>query len=91
MLKWHVRWRWSERWTIRECDDGFVDGDGSLWVHVMSVEYRNAIDKVAYTLFCMNCPGFVCLSRVRAVTDNVIFIYIYIIYYYIILYIIYII
>ena len=54
---------------MRECDDGFVVGDGSLWVHVTSVEYRNAIDKVAYTLFCMNCPGFVCLSRVRAVTD----------------------
>ena len=69
-LKWHGRWRWSERWTMRECDDGFVVGDGSLWVHVMSVEYRNAIDKVAYTLFCMNCPGFVCLSRVRAVTDR---------------------
>ena len=55
---------------MRECDDGFVVGDGSLWVHVMSVEYRNAIDKVAYTLFCMNCPGFGCLSRVRVVTDN---------------------
>ena len=70
-LKWHGRWRWSERWTIRECDDGFVVGDGSLRVHVMSVEYRNAIDKVAYTLFCMNCPGFGCLSRVmhRVVTD----------------------
>ena len=55
---------------MRECDDGFVVGDGSLWVHVMSVEYRNAIDKVAYTLFCMNCPGFVCLSRVRFGTDT---------------------
>ena len=55
---------------MRECDDGFVVGDGSLWVHVMSVEYRNAIDKVAYTLFCMKCPGFGCLSRVRVVTDN---------------------
>ena len=69
-LKWHGRWRWSERWTMRECDDGFVVGDGSLWVHVMSVEYRNAIDKVAYTLFCMNCPGFGCLSRVRFGADK---------------------
>ena len=38
---------------MRECDDlsddGFVVGDGSLWVHVMSVEYRNAVGKVAYT------------------------------------------
>ena len=59
---------------MRECDDGFVVGDGSLWVHVMSVEYRNAIDKVAYTLFCTTVQGlFACpgLGRLRiCVPDN---------------------
>ena len=52
-----------------ECDDGFVVGDGSLWVHVMSVEYRNAVGKVAYTLFYTTCLGFVCLSGVSLGTD----------------------
>ena len=52
---------------MRECDDGFVVGDGSLWVHVMSVEYRNAIDKVAYTLFCTTVQGlFACRGLGRA-------------------------
>ena len=60
---------------MRECDDGFVVGDGSLWVHVMSVEYRNAVGKVAYTLFYTTCLGFVCvtvcLSGVSLGTDSV--------------------
>ena len=38
--------------------------------HMMSAGTVNALDKIDYALFVSNCPGFVCLSRVRAVMDT---------------------